>query len=416
MYLIRRIFRVDPRVELKKGQKAFDQRNFKSALKSFEKAFKKLSNVDMQIMALDNAALCAEKAFLFEKATELYYQLILLKLSNKNTKPSRLVMTDVNRAIAVAKSSPKPIIPVSKFLFMKFLIFLGENDLDKLIPLYEKLDHEVNDEYKEAIDTTWELIHAQDTYVQKKPLPDIDLPREFLPVKQEAEHFMQRLSLCQVTSLTHDSSKSLEKGSPFSVSGSFTVYAELAIASISLRIGSHGRIVSSILPQLPITLTEGTSQTVHYSLIPNLPGEWIIGPLTVVYRIPADHNTTQEYSVISKTVTASIKEAPPALQLSMVSETIEEDHEYMITISAENIGKTSLQDLKIIMEIPDGVELDLGTGQKTIGVLGQGEVFSYELKIQFSLELTHFDGHIVKAAGYVQNKRLAKCSLKIGGR
>ncbi|MFW9777306.1 MAG: hypothetical protein ACFFE8_00550 [Candidatus Heimdallarchaeota archaeon] len=415
MYLIRRIFRVDPRIELKKGQKAFDQRNFKSALKSFEKAFKRLSNVDMQIMALDNAALCAEKASLFEKATELYYQLILLKLSHKTTKPSRLVMSDINRAMAVARLSPKPIIPISKFLLMKFLIFLGENDLDKLIPFYEKLNHEVNDEYKAAIDTTWELIHTQDTYVQKKPLPEIDLPREFLSVRQEAEHFMQRLSLCQVTSLTLDNSKSLEKGTPFSISGSFTVHAELAIVSISLRIGSHGRIVSSNLPQLPITMTEGASQMVHYSLIPNLPGKWTIGPLTVVYRIPADHNTSQEYSVVSKTLIASIKEAPPALQLSMVYETMEEDHEYTITISAENIGKTSLQDLKIILEIPDGVELGTGTEQKTIGILGQGEVFSYELKVQFSMDRTHFEGHILKAAGYIQNKRLAKCSLKIGG-
>jgi hypothetical protein len=215
MYLIRRIFRVDPRIELKKGQKAFDQRNFKLALKSFEKAFKRLSDIDMQLMALDNAALCAEKASLFVKATELNYQLILLKLAHRTTKPSKLVMTDINRAIAVARSSPQPIIPVNKFLLMKFLIFLAENDLGKLVPFYELLDRESNDEYGEAIDDTWELIHAPDTYVQKKSLPAIDLPIEFLSIKQKAEQIMQRLSLCQVTSLHLDDSQSLEKGLNF---------------------------------------------------------------------------------------------------------------------------------------------------------------------------------------------------------
>lgn len=418
MSFIRRLFRVDPRIELIKGRKAFGQRNYKSALKSFEKAFKHINaaDVDRRILCLDNAALSAEKVPLFEKTSELYFQLILLKLAHKTGRPSKLVMVDIDRAIAAVRASARPAIPVNKLLFMKFLIFLAENDLNKLVQYYKKLEIRSNDEYGDVFDRTWDLIHASDTFVKKKQLPSIDLPKEFLPVRQEAEQIMQRLSLCQVTLLQFDDSQLLEKGSPFSISGSFTSHAELTIVSISLRVGSRGRIVSSTQPELPLTLREGASQSLQFSLIPNLPGTWIVGPLSVVYSIPSDQNQDQKYSVVSKTVVMSVKEAVPALRLSIAAETIEKDYEYRITINAENVGKTTLQELKITTEIPDGVEISEGTEEKFIGVLGQGELFQYELRLVLAVDRTHFDGHIVKAAGSIQNQRLAKCSLKISGR
>ena len=88
MSFIRRIFGVDPQTNFEKGKIAFDNNNFKSAFKLFNKAYQQFDIEEMKLLALDNAALSAEKAKLFENAAEMYYQQILRVTSGR--KPTHL--------------------------------------------------------------------------------------------------------------------------------------------------------------------------------------------------------------------------------------------------------------------------------------------------------------------------------------
>ncbi|UCE15045.1 MAG: hypothetical protein JSV04_07665 [Candidatus Heimdallarchaeota archaeon] len=160
-------------------------------------------------------------------------------------------------------------------------------------------------------------------------------------------------------------------------------------------------------------LSSGENYSINFSIIPNLPGEWLLGPITLLYSIPSESG---EYPIESEPISLMVEEGVPGLKMSMFSETIEEDLEYLITISAENVGKTTLQDVKIVTEIPEGVQIHEGTTEKYISTLGEGESFQYEILIRFVLDQSHFSGHIIKASGFIQSdQQLSKCSIRLGG-
>ncbi len=410
MHIIRRILRIDPQRDFSKGREAFDQGNYALASKIFLKTHSQFDTIDMKIISIENAAIAAEYADMFEKSLELYYRTVLIKLHIE--KSPKEVLLDIDKAIHMARQCEKPPVPINKLIFMKFLIFLSQKDFDQLNSFYNKLKFEISDNYSNAIEKTWILIHSTDTYEKKELLPQVDLPKEFYSISEAAERVMQRCSLCDIVLNKIDQSEHIEKGTSFSLSVTLTAYAPLSVQKINLKTGTRGRILTSSAPEFPLRLSTGENYSIIFSLIPNLPGEWLLGPLFLVYSIPSEPG---EYPVISKPISLMVEDAPPALSLSMESETIEEDLEYLITIFAENVGKTALQEVKIVTEIPEGIKIHEGTKEKHISTLGEGESFQYEIRIRFELDRTHFSGYIVKVSGYIKdNQRLSKASLRLG--
>ncbi|MFX1282249.1 MAG: hypothetical protein ACFFB5_01280 [Promethearchaeota archaeon] len=412
MHILRRIFRIDPQRDFSKAREAFDQGKYALASKIFLKTHNQFDTIDMKIISLENAAIAAEYADMFDRSLELYYRTVLIKLDTDQL--PKEVLLDIDKALHMAQQCEKPSISINKLFLMKFLIFLSQKDFNQLNSLYKKLNFEISDKYSKAIEKTWLLIHSSDTFEKKETLPQVDLPNEFYSILEAAEQVMQRCSLCEIALRTNDQSEHIEKGTEFSLSATLTAYAHLSIQKTHLKTGTKGRVLTSSEPEFPLRLSAGENYSIIYSLIPNLPGEWLLGPLSLVYSIPSE---TGEYPVASKPILITVEDAAPALRLSMESETIEEDLEYLIIISAENVGKTALQDVKIVSEVPEGVKIHEGTREKHISTLGEGESFQYEINVQFELDRTHFSGYIIKANGYIEdNKRLSKCSIRLGGK
>lgn len=412
MSIFRRIFRIDPQRDFSKGRKAFDQGQYSLASKIFQKTYKQFNTIDMKIISLENAAIAAEYADMYNKSQELYYNTILIKL--ENNEQAKGVLPDIEKAIQMVKLSEKPSIPLYKLLFMKFLIFLSEIDFNQLASLYKKIEFGSSDKYSHAIEKTWSMIHSAETFREKESLPQVDLPKEFTNISDTAEQVMQRCSLCAVVLKNTNQSELIRKGTDFSLSATVTAHAPVSIQKINLKIGARGRILTSTTPEFPLNLRQDEDYRIIFSLVPNLPGEWILGPLSLTYSIPSEAG---EFPIVSKPISLMVEDAAPVLKLSMDFETIEEDLEYLITISAENIGKTSLQDVKIVSEIPEGIKIREGTKEKIISTLGEGELFQYEIRVQFPLNKTHLSGHIIRANGFIEDKRrLSKCSIKLGGR
>ncbi|UCG90074.1 MAG: hypothetical protein JSU57_06325 [Candidatus Heimdallarchaeota archaeon] len=411
MHILRRIFRIDPQRDFSKGRKAFDQGKYALASKIFLKTHNQFDTIDMKIISLENAAISAEYAEMFERSLELYYRTILIKLHTDQL--PKEVLQDVDKAIYMARQCEDPPIPINKIFYMKFLIFLSQKDFDQLNAFFKKLKFEASDEYSKAIEKSWTLIHSSDTFEKKEPLPQVGLPNEFYSISETAEQVMQRCSLCEIFLKTTDQSELIQKGTEFSLSATLTAYANLSIQKIHLKTGTRGRILTSSEPEFPFRMSTGENYSIIFSLIPNLPGEWLLGPLSLVYSIPSESG---EYPVVSKPISFMVEDAAPALKLTMESETIEEDLEYLITISAENVGKTALQDVKIVSEIPEGIKIHEGTKEKHISTLGEGESFQYEIRVRFELDRTHFSGYIVKINGYIEDdRRLSKSSIRLGG-
>jgi tetratricopeptide (TPR) repeat protein len=413
MSFFRQLFRRDPKLDLSKGQQAFNQRKYKLALKLFENAYNRFENIEMKLIALDNAALSAENAELFEKASEFYYQAILKKLTD-NEYQTKDIMQDIERAIQTIRRSQKPPISMNKLYFMKILIILSEKKFEKLSSFYNKLKFSISDEYRDAIEKTWGLIHSPDTYLKKASIPNALLPAEFNTIKKKAEKIMQRCSLCTVFLKLSDQTELIQKGDEFSLSASLTAHAPLSISSINLKTGTKGRVLSSTIPELPLKMSAGEDYSIVFSLTPNLPGKWPVGPISIKYSIPSESG---EYTVTSEPCVILVEEAAPALKLSMESETIEEDFDYIVVISVENIGKTIIQNVKIQTELPEEVKIQEGTNEKYISSLVEGEIFQYNLRVQFALDQKHFDGHLIRTYGFIENDRIiSKCSIKLGGK
>jgi hypothetical protein len=412
MFILRRIFGFDPQNEFSKARMAFDQGKYSLAAKLFEKTYKRFDTIDMKIISLENAAIAAEYADMYEKSLELYYHTLLIKLSS-GQRPKE-VLNDIDKAVQMLKHLEKPSIPINKLIYMKFLIILSEKEFDQLNAFYRKINFELADKYKEAVVQTWTLIHSSNMADKKEPLPQVDLPNEFSSILTGAEKVMQRCSLCKIELKIIGQPEEIQKGTEFDLAASITAQANLSVGRLNLKTGPRGRLLTSSTPELPLKLSTGENYSIIYSLIPNLAGEWLLGPLSIIYSIPSEDG---EYPVISAPISLSVKDAVPALKLTMNFETIEEDFNYLITISAENVGKTGLQNVKIVPEIPDGVKIYEGTSEKFISTLGEGESFQYEIRVRFDLDKSHLSGYIIKANGYIEdNRKLAKCSIKLGGR
>ncbi|PWI47958.1 hypothetical protein CEE45_09290 [Candidatus Heimdallarchaeota archaeon B3_Heim] len=412
MSFIRRIFGVDPQTNFEKGKTAFEKNNFKSAFKFFQKAYLRFDTEEMNLLALDNAALSAEKAKLYENAAELYYQQMLRITANN--KPIKEIFQSIDRVLQMIRLSKKSNIPPNELRYIQFLIYLSEKNFEKLTSIYESNKKSFTDSYGKALATTWTLIHSSDTFVEHESLPTTAIPEEFSNLKLKAEEIMQRCSLCKSELFVADKSQIIEKGLEFQLSSTLTAHAPISINSIFLKTGSHGRLISTTTPELPLNLSTGENYTINYSLIPNLPGKWKIGPLIVTYGIPHEEG---EYPSNSNKFLIEAKDAEPALNLNMESETIEEDSEYLVTVIVENIGKISLQNTLIKIDIPEGVKISQGTEEKLISSLAEGETFSFEIEIKFDLEQTHFDGRVIKTQCFIgEQHRLAKSSIKLGGR
>ncbi|MHA1543400.1 MAG: hypothetical protein ACTSQH_10535, partial [Candidatus Hodarchaeales archaeon] len=268
--------------------------------------------------------------------------------------------------------------------------------------------------YGSAINSTWDLVHSGETFIEHETLPSIQLPQEFLKIKQEAENIMQRCSLCKVELSLQDENQIIQKGTEFQITGVLTAHAPLSIIALPLKTGSRGRLISSTMPELPLNLSTGENYSISFTLIPNLPGKWKIGPINIKYEIPHESG---EYPSNSNTLSVKAKDAEPALKISMSSETLEEDFEYSVVIFAENVGKIQLQDISIKLEVPEGVNIAQGTEEKIISSLGEGETFQYEVVFRFDLEQTHFDGRVIRVnANLGEEQRLAKSSIKLGGK
>lgn len=412
MSFIRRILGVDPQTNFEKGKDAFEKNNFKSAYKLFHKSYQQFDTEEMKLLALDNAALSAEKAKMYDNATELYYQQILRVTADG--KPNREIFQSIERTLQMIRSSKKPKIAANEVKYLQFLIYLSEKDFNKLTTIYDTNKRSLTDSYGKAIELAWKLIHSSETFLEHEPLPTITIPDEFAKIKKKAEEIMQRCSLCQSELFISDANQIIEKGSEFLLTATLTAHAPVSVNTIFLKTGSQGRLISTTTPELPLNLSTGENYTINFSLIPNLPGKWSIGPLNLSYEIP---NEDGDYPSSSNIYTIEAKDAEPALDLRMESETLEEDHEYIVSVIAENIGKISLQDLQIKIELPEGVTIAQGTEEKFISSLAEGETFSFEISFKFDLEQTHFDGRVIRSQCFIGDQhRLAKSSIKLGGK
>ncbi|MHA1946062.1 MAG: hypothetical protein ACW97W_08165 [Candidatus Hodarchaeales archaeon] len=412
MFIIRRFLSVDPQVEFEKGRTAFENKKYTAALKLFEKSYKKFDTEEMKLIALDNAALSAQNARLYTKAANLYYKSLLsITADNRSTKD---ILQNIDRTLQMIRLSKKSSILRNELRYLKFLIFLSEKDFDKLSLFYDKYKKEFTDSYGNAIISTWDLVHSGETFIEHETLPSIELPQEFLKIKQEAENIMQRCSLCKVEISLQDETQIIQKGTEFQITGVLTAHAPLSVVSLPLKTGSRGRLISSTMPELPLNLSTGENYSISFTLIPNLPGKWKIGPISLKYEIPHEIG---EYPSNSNMLSVKAKDAEPALKISMSSETLEEDFEYSVVIIVENVGKIQLQDISIKLEVPEGVNIAQGTEEKIISSLGEGETFQYEVVFRFDLEQTHFDGRVIRVnANLGEGQRLAKSSIKLGGK
>ncbi|MHA2225989.1 MAG: hypothetical protein ACXAC8_12335 [Candidatus Hodarchaeales archaeon] len=411
MSIWRRIFRIDPQNDFSKGREAFTQKQYNLAFKLFKKAYQRFDTIDMKLLSLDNAAVSAEQANMYEKACNLYYQAICLKMQIE-VRPKELI-SELDRSLRTAKLSKKSPISLNKLLFMKFLVYLSLKDFNQLKSFYNKMKFNDLDIYAEAIKHTWTLIHSTETLEIKEQIPMLDLPEEFLPIFNKAELVMQRCSLCEVILDRDEKSEPYQKGNEFSLNATLTAHSKISISKINLKIGTRGRIIASSMAELPLNMSTGENYSIVFSLIPNLPGKWELGPLSIEYSIPSE---TGEFPVVSNVISINVNDAPPSMKLFMDSIIVEEDLEYIVRITAENTGKTALQNIKIVTEIPDDVKIHEGTNEKYISALGEGELFQYEILLKFSLDQSHLSGHIIRANGFIEdNKRLSKSSIKIGG-
>ena len=412
MFIIRRFFNVDPQVDFEKGRAAFEKKKYKTALKLFEKSYKKFDSDEMKLIAIDNAALSAQNARIYSKAADLYY-LSLLSIT-KNNRPVKEVIQNIDRTLQMIRLSQKSAIMPNELRYLKFLIFLAEKDFDKLSAFYTKFKKEFTDTYGNAIIKTWDLVHSGETFVANESLPDMGLPEEFRKIEQDAENVMQRCSLCKVELSVEDENQTFQKGTEFQITGLLTAHAPISITSMPIKTGSRGRLISSTTPELPLNLSTGENYSISFSLVPNLPGKWKVGPLNLKYEIPRESG---EYPANSNTLNIKAKDAEPALKINLTSETLEEDFEYQVLVSTENIGKIQLQDISIKLDVPEGVEIAQGTEEKFISSLVEGETFQFEVIFRFDVEQTHFDGRVIRVNGYMgEDQRLAKGSIKLGGK
>jgi len=416
MSFLKKFFQPNPELDLEKGQEAFSKKQYKIALKSFQKAykhFKKQGSLDNQIICLDNAALSAEKAGMFEISLTSYYDLLDTRLQSKYT--IKEILKDLERASLMVRLSENPPISTFKFEYMKFLIHLADKDFKFLSIMYKKLKFDPKDEFSNFIQISWNLIHSSDTFLEKKSLPKTGLPPGFDSILKTAELVMQRSSLCGVEIiLTNPEMKDqIQKGEEFSVSAKLTAHAPLSINTLNMKT-TNFRLISSTMPDFPLKMSTGENYTGIFTLVPNLPGEWEVGPVSLQYSIPSEEG---DYPGVSNILSINVNDATPALKIIMESDTIEEDLDYFVSIRAENIGKLALQNLEIKVQIPEEVEIYEGTSEKLISTLVEGETFNFSIGVKFSLDKTHFEGHVLRAEGFIENKqiRLAKSSIKLGG-
>jgi len=412
MFIIRRFLNVDPQVDFEKGRTEFEKKKYRTALKFFEKSYKKFDTEEMKLISLDNAALSAQHARMYAKAAQLYYQSLLYITANNRT--TKIILQNIDRTLQMIRLSQKSTISPNELRYLKFLIYLSKKDFEKLSILYNKYRKEFTDSYGSAIRSTWELVHSGETFIEHETLPTIDLPQEFQKIKQDAENIMQRCSLCKIELILKDDSQIIQKGTEFQLTGVLTAHAPLSIVSLPLKTGSRGRLISSTIPELPLNLSTGENYSISFTLVPNLPGKWKIGPISLKYEIPHESG---EYPTTSNQLSVNAKDAEPSLGISLTSETLEEDFEYSVLVFVENVGKIQLQDISIELEVPEGVKITQGTEEKIISSLVEGESFQYEVIFRFDLEQTHFDGRVIRVNGFMgDNQRLAKGSIKLGGK
>ena len=412
MSFIRRFFRVDPQTCFEDGRTAFEKKKYTKSYKLFLKAYQRFDSEEMKFLSLDNAALSAEKAKLYEKAVSLYYQ-ITLDNTRKNCSVKE-ILVNIDRTLNMIRLGKNASIKTNELHYLKFLLYLTEKDFENLNIFYNKNKKDYNDSYGEAINRAWSLIHSSDTFVQKEKLPNIVIPDEFESMKQKAESIMQRCSLCKAELILDDNTQIIEKGTQFVLTSLLTAHAPISIQSIVLKTGSRGRLISTSTPELPLNLSTGENYTITYSLVPNLPGKWKLGPLSIRYTIPQEDG---EYSSSSNKLPVKAKDAEPALKLFLDSETIEEDLEYAVTVTSENIGKIALQNVNIKLDFPEGVKISQGTEEKTISSLVEGETFQFGVTFKFDVEMTHFEGRVIKAECFIDDEhRLAKSSIKLGSK
>lgn len=411
MSFLKNLFIKDPQVDFSKGRKAFDQGDYARASRLFEKANRRFNDTEMKVISIENAAISSEYAEKYELSQKQYFHSIRTKLQT-GQKPKN-ILPDIDKTIQIGRLCEKPPISHNKLNLIKFLIFLSQKDFNKLFSFYRKMKKNPSDTSIQSIEKIWDLINMMSTYENNVKLPHIDLSEDFNGILEDAEHVMQRCSLCEAIILRKEQDDILRKGSQFDVEVRITAHAPISINKINLKTGTRGRIIESTMPILPLNLSTGENYTIVFSVVPNLPGEWKIGPLNLDYSIPSEQG---DYPSSSNKTSIEINDAAPALKISMDSETIEEDMEYLITVNAENIGKTILQNVKIDLMIPDGVLLREGTKEKYISTLVEGELFQYNVRLQFSLNESHFEGHIIRGNGFIENdQRLSKCSIKLGG-
>ena len=411
MSFLRKLLSRDPQDLFSKGRKAFDNGNYIKASQLFEKAHKKFTDSEMKVISIDNAAIAAEYAKRYEASQELYFRTICTKLytGQKINK----ILPDIDKTIQIGRLCKKPTVSHNKLLLIKFLIFLSQKRFDQLSSLYRKRSGTSPDQYSEVLENIWKLIHLPSTFEKKEKMPLTGLPEEFSVVIEAAEHVMLRCSLCEIKMEVENQSENPKKGTEFNIRETITAHAAISINKNSLKTGTKGRLISDTTPELPLNLNSGENYTIIFSVIPNLPGKWSIGPLSLDYSIPLEQG---EYPSSSNTINVEVNDAAPAVQISIESETIEEDMEYLLTVSAENIGKTALQNVKITVDLPDGVEMREGTADKYLSTLVEGELFQYNIRVSFALDQSHFQGHIIKGNIYIEeDQKLSKCSIKLGG-
>lgn len=411
MSFLRKLLSKDPQDLFSKGRKAFDNGDYIKASQLFEKAHKKFTDSEMKVISIDNAAIAAEYANRYETSQELYFRTICTKL-HTGQKTSK-ILPDIDKTIHIGRLCKKPTVSHNKLLLIKFLIFLSEKRFDQLSSLYRKRSETSTDQYSQVLEKIWNLIHLPNTFEEKENMPLTGLPEEFSVVIEAAEHVMRRCSLCEINMEVENQSENPKKGTEFNLRVTITAHAAISISKSILKTGTRGRLISDTTPIIPLNLSSGENYTIIFSVVPNLPGKWSLGPLSLNYSIPLEQG---EYPSSSNTINVEVDDAAPAVQISIESETIVEDMEYLLTITVENIGKTALQSIKITVDLPDGVEMREGTADKYISTLVEGELFQYNIRVNFALDQSHFQGHIIKGNIYIEeDQKLSKCSIKLGG-
>lgn len=361
-----------------RGMDAFAAKNYQNALYYFDQVLKKSKNSTTKINALTNSAVIKENLNKYKEASEYYLQ-------------SSLIMAKENR-------SHKEIIDILRKAYKQCIKAGGENIGVIIAPLMFYViatsDFELaRKEYDQALTLTadqltslatksWELLQKRDaTIVEKTSLFAIPskYPQEMRYIIVEAERVIRAYASLEVILITPPEN-TVKAGEKLKMNLSLKAHGNVEINKLNLNAGNKGTITEFPFEHEKLKLLKNDEKTISLEMEAQLTGKWEIGPAEAIY-LSDDH----EFKVQSNLISIIVQEGVTKLELELEQAVVEEDFEFEFFSHLINKGKSTLENVKIGLKLPneDIAKFTEGSPEKTIFQLSPGEEFKFSNKVRF---------------------------------